>query len=68
MVIPFTSKELPLVPFHVSLVFQGKSAKILTEQMRVIDKSRIGKNLGRVDSEILKKVEDTLHLILVLKN
>jgi len=50
MVIPLTSsKKLPPAPFHVSLVFQDKLAKILPEQMRVADKSRIkGKCLGKV--------------------
>ena len=49
MAIPLTSsKKLPLVPFHVNLIFQNKSAKILPEQMRVVDKSRIKKRLGKV--------------------
>jgi mRNA interferase MazF len=49
MVIPLTSsKKLPPAPFHVSLIFQNKLAKILPEQMRVADKSRIkGKCLGK---------------------
>ncbi|CAG8849537.1 26283_t:CDS:1, partial [Racocetra persica] len=57
MVIPLTSsRKLPSVPFHVSLVFQNKLAKILPEQMRVADKSRIkGKYLGRVSWEVLRE-------------
>lgn len=49
MVIPLTSSQkLPLVSFHVDLVFQDKPAKILPEQMRVANKSRIKKYCGKV--------------------
>ncbi|CAG8550167.1 4754_t:CDS:2, partial [Cetraspora pellucida] len=70
MVIPLTSsKKLPPTPFHVSLVFQNKLAKILPEQMRVADKSRIkGKYLGRVSWEVLREVEEALHIVLDLRN
>jgi len=70
MVIPLTSsKKLPLAPFHVSLAFQNKLAKVLPEQMRVADKSRIkGKCLGKVSWKILTEVEEALHIILDLKN
>ncbi|CFW92703.1 Plasmid maintenance protein [endosymbiont DhMRE of Dentiscutata heterogama] len=70
MVIPLTSsKKLPPTPFHVSFVFQNKLAKILPEQMRVADKSRIkGKCLGRVGWEVLREVEEALHIVLGLEN
>lgn len=70
MVIPLTSsKKLPPAPFHVSLLFQNKLAKILPEQMRVADKSRIkGKCLGKVSWEVLAEVEEALHIVLDLKN
>ncbi|CAG8627284.1 20085_t:CDS:2 [Gigaspora margarita] len=59
MVIPLTSsRKLPPAPFHVSLLFQNKLAKILPEQMRVADKSRIkGRCLGRVGWEVLSEDE-----------
>jgi len=45
-----SSKKLPPAPFHVGLIFQNKLAKILLEQMRVADKSRIkGKCLAKVN-------------------
>ena len=69
MIIPLTSSQkLPPAPFHISLMFQDKPAKILTEQMRVTDKSRIKKGcLGKVSWEILEQVENALHLTLDLK-
>jgi mRNA interferase MazF len=69
MAIPLTSsRKLPPAPFHVSFTFQNKFAKILPEQMRVIDKSRIkGKCLGRVSWEILDEIEEALHIVLDLK-
>ena len=69
MAIPLTSsKKLPLTPFHVSLIFQNKSAKILPEQMRVVDKSRIKKYLGKVSWAVLEEVEKAIHIVLDLKN
>ena len=69
MVIPLTtSQKLPLVPFHVSLVFQNKLAKILPEQTRVADKSRIkGKCLGRITAETIGEVERAINLVLGMK-
>src|SRR4051812_14709135 len=69
MVIPLTSSQkLPPAPFHVSLVFQEKLAKILPEQMRVVYKSRLEKELlGKVTWEILEQVENALHITLDLK-
>jgi mRNA interferase MazF len=70
MVIPLTSsKNLPPVPFHVNLLFQNKLAKILPEQMRVADKTRIkGRCLGKISKEILTEVEKALHIVLGLEN
>ncbi|MCE8163869.1 MAG: type II toxin-antitoxin system PemK/MazF family toxin [Candidatus Moeniiplasma glomeromycotorum] len=54
MAIPLTSRQLPSSTFHVKLIFQGKLARILTEQMRVVDKSRIKVHCGKVNRKILK--------------
>ena len=69
MAIPLTSsKKIPPVSFHVKLLFKNKLAKILPEQMRVVDKSRLKKYLGKVSQEILVEVEEALHIVLDLKN
>lgn len=69
MVIPLTtSQNLPPVPFHISYIFQNKLTKILPEQMRVADKSRIrGKCLGRIPPKVIEKVEKAINLVLGMK-
>jgi mRNA-degrading endonuclease toxin of MazEF toxin-antitoxin module len=67
MAIPLTSRQLPPSTFHVELIFQGKLARILTEQMRVVDKTRIKGYCGKVNREILKEVERAVHIILDLE-
>ena len=69
MVIPLTSSQkLPLIPFHINLTFQNKPAKILPEQMRVADKSRIKQPLGKVTWSVLEAVEKAIHIVLDLKD
>jgi mRNA-degrading endonuclease toxin of MazEF toxin-antitoxin module len=67
MAIPLTSRKLPPSSFHVELIFQGKLARILTEQMRVVDKSRIKGYCGKVNRQVLKEVERAIHIILDLE-
>lgn len=68
MAVPLTSRKLPPSSFHVDLVLKSKSAKILPEQMRVVDKSRIKGYYGKVSSEVLKKVARAIHIILDLED
>ncbi len=43
-------------PTRVACDFQEKSAKIVLDQLRTIDKSRLIKNIGAIDGETQTKV------------
>jgi len=71
IIIPMTSKPVPLVPFHLKVSFAGQQSTILPEQIRSISKKRIkwewGK-LGEVSSEIMEQVSKLIHAICKLES
>jgi mRNA interferase MazF len=51
IVAPITSKGKPL-GCRPELTFQGKSARILLDQIRCIDKKRLAGQMGEIDVEL----------------
>jgi len=47
-------------PTRVEITFQNKTGEIALDQIRAVDKSRIIKRLGKLDSETASLVLDTL--------
>ena len=47
-------------PTRVEIKFQGKVGEIALDQIRAVDKSRLVKRLGKLDSETANAVLDTL--------
>ena len=47
-------------PTRVEVSFQGKSGEIALDQIRTVDKSRLVKRLGKLDSDTADAVLDTL--------
>ena len=47
-------------PTRVGIAFQGKTGEIALDQIRAVDKSRLVKRLGKLDSETSDAVLDTL--------
>jgi mRNA interferase MazF len=47
-------------PTRVELTFQGKTGEIALDQIRAVDKSRLMKRLGKLDSATADAVLDTL--------
>ncbi|WP_172575310.1 type II toxin-antitoxin system PemK/MazF family toxin [endosymbiont GvMRE of Glomus versiforme] len=64
VVVPLTTAPMPSVPFHISIEFDGKEAKILPEQIRSVDKKRIGKKIGELPEEIMIEIEEMLRILL----
>ncbi|CAH1762792.1 322_t:CDS:2 [Entrophospora sp. SA101] len=46
VIIPLTTTPLPDIPFHIPIELAGKKGKILPEQIRSVDKKRVGKLIG----------------------
>jgi mRNA interferase MazF len=48
-------------PTRVACEFQGKQGHIVLDQIRTVDKSRLLRKLGRIDSQTQLKVLSALH-------
>ena len=47
-------------PTRVGVAFQGKAGEIALDQLRAVDRSRLVRRLGKLDSETANAVLDTL--------
>ena len=60
IVAPMTTKG-KLYPSRVPIKFQGKSGKIVLDQIRTIDKARLIQKLGQINKTTQQKVQSTLN-------
>jgi mRNA interferase MazF len=67
-ILPLTSQVDKIYPFQVESYLQGKRGVILVDQIRTIDRQRIGDRIGQFDELMLAKIEKALHITLALKN
>ena len=67
IIAPFTTATKRPLPTHIPLKLHGRDTCILMEQIRVIDKSRIGKFYGKIDDiELQKKIQAAIKVSLSL--
>ena len=59
IIAPMTTKGRSY-PTRVPCTFQGKSGKVVLDQLRTVYKARLVKRLGRLDAAVCKAVLDTL--------
>lgn len=59
IVAPMTSQGRPYLT-RIPVTFNGKEGKVLLDQIRTIDKSRVIKKLGMLDAKKASVVLDTL--------
>ncbi len=64
IVAPMTTKSHEY-PTRISLKFQGKKGWIILDQLRTIDKVRLVKKLGNIESKTVRKVKEVLREMLV---
>ncbi|KLL02554.1 MAG: PemK family transcriptional regulator [Mycoplasmataceae bacterium RC_NB112A] len=63
-IIPFTTTPIPSIPFHIPIEFAGKIAKILPEQIRFVDKKRVGDKIGELPEAVMLEIEGMLYILL----
>lgn len=63
MIAPITSKVENVYPFEVETSIKGKLGKIMLNQCRAIDKSRLLSKIDVVDQETMKLVENALKIV-----
>jgi len=59
IVAPLTTKKREY-PTRISCKFAGRNAETVLDQIRTVDKSRLSKKLGRIDSRIQERVSSVL--------
>ncbi len=64
---PITSKIKHLYPFEAKILLKGRECKVLLDQIRCLDRQRIGKKIDLVDFQTMCQVEEALKVALVLK-
>jgi len=67
IVIPITSDMDKLYSWEVVIESEGKERKILTDQIRSVDKKRVREHKGKIDYEALAKIEKALSMVLSLR-
>ncbi len=64
MIAPMTTKS-HAYPSRVSLFFKGKKAWIVLDQIRTVDRDRLVKELGKIDSGSVLSVKKVIREMLV---
>lgn len=63
IIAPMTTTVRENFPTRVDLVFKNKSGQIALDQLRVIDRSRLIKNIGEVEKKIGSSVLNILSVM-----
>jgi mRNA interferase MazF len=66
MIAPITSKVKSIYPFEVKILLDNRPGKIMLNQCRAVDKSRLIDKIDIVDQETMKSVEDALKVVFAL--
>jgi mRNA interferase MazF len=67
MVAPITSKATRVFPFEVRFELSGKPAKIMLNQTRALDKSRLDTRIGQANDEVMQAVAIALKLVFAIE-
>lgn len=67
IVAPITSNVKSTFDFDCTIILQGRKGKIMLDQLRSIDKSRLHSKIDSIDSKILDDLEDALKITFNLR-
>lgn len=63
MVAPITSKVKNVYPFEVRTMLKGKPAKIMLNQCKALDKSRLKDKIGSIDIGTMHAAEEAIKIV-----
>lgn len=63
MVAPITSKVKNIYPFEVRTSVEEKPAKIMLNQCRAVDKTRILEKIGKLDAKTMQLVNEAIKIV-----
>ena len=66
IVAPITSTISYILPFEVPITIKNNEGKILLDQIRSIDKSRLGSRIGTCQKELIEQIDLALKIVLAL--
>jgi mRNA interferase MazF len=66
VVLPVTSNSDKLFPFEAKITLQNKGAKVLADQVRTVDKSRLSEYIACLTKAEIKDVEKAVKITLSL--
>ena len=66
VVLPMTSNIDTVYSFDILVSFAGRDSKVLSDQIRTIDKTRIIKHLGVLSSQHIVDIDKAIKLTLAL--
>ena len=63
IVAPITSNRSRVYQAETQAIIDGKKAKIMLQQCRAIDKSRLGKKIDKMPKDVMQDVERALKIV-----
>ncbi len=63
IVAPITSKVKNVYPFEVQTFVNGKAAKVMLNQCRAVDKSRLITKIDSIDQKSMKLADDAIKIV-----
>ena len=67
IIAPITSSIKKIFPFEVPVEIASRKGKIALDQIRSVDKKRLGKQLGMCEPETIVQINITLKFVLELR-
>ena len=64
---PITSKIKTIYPFEAGITLKNKECKVLLDQIRCLDRQRVGSKIDSIDHQAMLQVEEALAVALDLK-
>ena len=55
-----------MYPFEIKISLDGKAGKVMLNQCRAIDKSRLGEKIDSLDPKIMKLADEALKIVFAL--
>jgi mRNA interferase MazF len=67
IIAPVTSKVKTIYPFETKVMVNGKEGKAMLDQIKAVDKKRLGKKICTVSIETLLEIDIALKIALALR-
>ncbi len=67
MIVPVTSQVTKIHPFETAICVAGEKAKAMANQMRSVDKQRLGKYICTVTKSELRNIQSAIKIVLELE-